>query len=477
MSATACTSAVRSGSKGFRSVRRRETVREELDRAREGAAGTEEEQAGRKGVQGSHHWPVGGFHEYGPDRADRAALRVRGVFHGFQVRAGQLLSGRTREAGRPGRPADRVLPERLFSDDDEKKKPDEAKKETKEDKRERQIENDIERKMNKTALVTLWVDPSNHQIVKYTFDNVWLDFLPGAWLVKVDAMKASMTMSQPFAGVWLPRDIKISAGVTLANGSFEADYDRGFAEYREADVKSKIRIPKGPDPKPTSVPRERGSDPNFEPSEGTSRGSGPFDPQDLGEEPSTDHKSESGPDPVSCTEIVREVRVHGNAQLADVEILKIAGITVDGALPPDGIEAIERRLKSSGRFETVDVRKRYRSIDDPTRRRRHPRRPRKSHGRRQSNHRRTDDQILAVALLPPDVPADPLLRGRLRLHLRRAGQHQGPARSRRATVGPAHMGRHPPDRARSGTDLQTRPAHPLLVERCTLPAGEPALTR
>ena len=40
--------------------------------------------------------------------------------------------------------------------------------------------------MNKTALVTLWVDPSNHQIVKYTFDNVWLDFLPGAWLVRVD---------------------------------------------------------------------------------------------------------------------------------------------------------------------------------------------------------------------------------------------------------------------------------------------------
>ena len=212
----------------------------------------------------------------------------------------------------------------------------------------------------------MWVDPSNHQIVKYTFDNVWLDFLPGAWLVKVDAMKASMTMSQPFAGVWLPRDIKISAGVTLANGSFEANYNRGFSEYREADVKSKIRIPKGPDPKPTSVPQERGSDPNFEPSEGTSRGSGPFDPQDLGEEPSTDHKSESGPDPVFVQEIVREVRVHGNAQLADVEILKIAGITVDGALPPDGIEAIERRLKSSGRFETVDVRKRYRSIDDPT---------------------------------------------------------------------------------------------------------------
>ena len=103
-------------------------------------------------------------------------------------------------------------PKRLFSDDD-KKTPKEVKKESKGDKREREIEDDIERKMNKTALVTLWVDPTNHQIVKYTFDNVWLDFLPAAWLVRIDAMRASMTMSQPFAGVWLPRGIEISAGV------------------------------------------------------------------------------------------------------------------------------------------------------------------------------------------------------------------------------------------------------------------------
>ncbi len=76
--------------------------------------------------------------------------------------------------------------------------------------------------MNKTALITLWIDPREHQIVKYTFDNVWLDFLPAGWLVKIDDIRASMTMGQPFAGVWLPRVINIHAGVTLANGSFEA---------------------------------------------------------------------------------------------------------------------------------------------------------------------------------------------------------------------------------------------------------------
>ncbi len=37
---------------------------------------------------------------------------------------------------------------------------------------EKAVERDIQRRMNKTALITLWVDPAEHQIVKYTFDNV-----------------------------------------------------------------------------------------------------------------------------------------------------------------------------------------------------------------------------------------------------------------------------------------------------------------
>jgi hypothetical protein len=92
--------------------------------------------------------------------------------------------------------------------------------------------------MNKTALVTLWVDPVEHQIVKYTFDNVWMDFLPAGWLVKIDDIRASMTMGQPFPGVWLPRGMNIHAGVTLAMGSFEASYGRAFTNYRVGEVKT-----------------------------------------------------------------------------------------------------------------------------------------------------------------------------------------------------------------------------------------------
>ena len=263
-------------------------------------------------------------------------------------------------------------PTRLFGGTDDEKTPRTLKKEkeTKEGRRERELEQDIERKMNKTALVTLWVDPANHQIVKYTFDNVWLDFLPGAWLVRVDDMRASMTMFQPFAGVWLPRGINISAGVTLANGSFEATYERGFSEYREADVKSKVKIKglaKGPDPgaakdQPGSGPqfsdRDRGPDPILA-SASLNRGPDPSLDITLGSGPFVE---EQQPSP----EIVREIRVHGNSAIADVEVLKIAALAVDAPLPADGVAEIERRLKASGWFETVEVRKRYRSLMDPT---------------------------------------------------------------------------------------------------------------
>jgi len=128
-------------------------------------------------------------------------------------------------------------PTHLF-DDDDKKTPKETPKRSKE----QRAEEDIDRKMNKTALVTLWVDPAEHQIVKYTFDNVWLDFLPGAWLVKIDDLRASMSMGQPFAGVWLPREMWVQGAATLASGTFAIRYAREYSDYRQADVKSRIRI-------------------------------------------------------------------------------------------------------------------------------------------------------------------------------------------------------------------------------------------
>jgi hypothetical protein len=137
-------------------------------------------------------------------------------------------------------------PTNLFNDNDEdkrvEKKPGGKEKPlSRRDQRNRQKGAEIDRAMNKTTMVTLWVDPAEHQIVKFTFDNVWMDFLPAGWMVHVDDLRASMVMGQPFEGVWLPRSMSIHAGASLANGSYEVTYARDFSDYRQADVKSRIK--------------------------------------------------------------------------------------------------------------------------------------------------------------------------------------------------------------------------------------------
>ena len=98
------------------------------------------------------------------------------------------------------------------------------------------------RMMNKVALVTLWIEPKAHQIVKYTFNNVGFDFLPVQWLLHVDDLRATMNMSEPFPGVWLPRDLELNIDLTLAIGEIDARYALEYHDYRRADVTSKVTI-------------------------------------------------------------------------------------------------------------------------------------------------------------------------------------------------------------------------------------------
>jgi hypothetical protein len=129
-------------------------------------------------------------------------------------------------------------PERLFSHEQEtqQKRAAEGRVDRRED-----VEAAMERLMNKVALVTLWVEPKSRQIVKYTFDNVNFDFLPAAWLLRVDDLKASMTMSQPFKDVWLPRDVEFYFSSTLAIGSFSVRYHLDYHDYREAKTSGRIK--------------------------------------------------------------------------------------------------------------------------------------------------------------------------------------------------------------------------------------------
>ena len=98
----------------------------------------------------------------------------------------------------------------------------------------------IERGFNKTSLVTLWIDPEVYQVVKYTFDNTGLDFLPGRWLVRVGDLEVSMEMGQPIGDVWLPLRMTVSGRVSMALGDFDLVFTREFFDYREADTGGRL---------------------------------------------------------------------------------------------------------------------------------------------------------------------------------------------------------------------------------------------
>ena len=103
-----------------------------------------------------------------------------------------------------------------------------------------QFEARIERGFNKTSLVTLWIDPEAYQIVKYTFDNNGLDFLPGRWLLRVDAVTVTVEMGPPIGHVWLPRRATVFGRGMTALGDLDLAFTRDFSDYREAETSGRL---------------------------------------------------------------------------------------------------------------------------------------------------------------------------------------------------------------------------------------------
>ena len=64
----------------------------------------------------------------------------------------------------------------------------------------------------------------------------------------------------------------------------------------------------------------------------------------------------------SSTEVVTELRIHGNYSIPDVDIMRLAGVVPGDRLESGALDAIETRLRASNRFEDVEVRKRYTSL-------------------------------------------------------------------------------------------------------------------
>jgi hypothetical protein len=137
-------------------------------------------------------------------------------------------------------------PLKLFTAEDsrERQKRREAeqrnRQETEQDKR---VSETVNRLLNRGSRVTLWIEPTEHQILKYTFDNVDVDFFPARWMASVTGLHATMAMGQPFPGVWMPRDTDIQIGLMLAVGEVDVRYTLAYHDYRQAEVTTGIRTP------------------------------------------------------------------------------------------------------------------------------------------------------------------------------------------------------------------------------------------
>jgi hypothetical protein len=99
----------------------------------------------------------------------------------------------------------------------------------------------LEEKMNKSSMVTLWVDPATHQILQYTFDDIDWDFFPGRSLVRISNVEATMQMGQAFPNIWLPKSIEMQFEMMLAVGAVDATYRVDYQNYKEAAVTYKIK--------------------------------------------------------------------------------------------------------------------------------------------------------------------------------------------------------------------------------------------
>ena len=169
-----------------------------------------------------------GGHQLSVGAGAQSRFVSEAYFLDFEFEPGHYyFAGRDEVAGREVVKIE-YYPEHLFSDADDAGDDDRR-------------EDRIDAGFDKTSLVTLWIDEDERQIVKFTFGNVGFDFLPMRWLVRLDDLTASMVMGQPFEDVWLPETVEIHGQLTLATGTVTVAYSRSFSNYRQAEVRARIR--------------------------------------------------------------------------------------------------------------------------------------------------------------------------------------------------------------------------------------------
>ena len=87
----------------------------------------------------------------------------------------------------------------------------------------------------------------------------------------------------------------------------------------------------------------------------------------LTEQAASVHSWAVGPGPLALQaqgEVIAEIRIHGNHISTDDEIVKIAALTIGAPFTATTIAEARKRLRDSGKFDDVDVLKRFASIED-----------------------------------------------------------------------------------------------------------------
>jgi outer membrane protein assembly factor BamA len=72
------------------------------------------------------------------------------------------------------------------------------------------------------------------------------------------------------------------------------------------------------------------------------------------------------PAPPSTPATLTQIRVQGNVAMSDEEVLRLAGVATGMPVDDRTAEEVASRLRATGRFERVEVLKRFASIADPT---------------------------------------------------------------------------------------------------------------
>jgi outer membrane protein assembly factor BamA len=72
------------------------------------------------------------------------------------------------------------------------------------------------------------------------------------------------------------------------------------------------------------------------------------------------------PSSAQTPERITEIRIHGNHTTPDADILTLSGLSTGIEADEAALRAAERKLRDTGRFEGVELRRRYLSIADPS---------------------------------------------------------------------------------------------------------------